>query len=128
MARLDASIQSGVVFRYAQRVNGRVVSAATLTAQNQARAASMMSATKSLSNKLGVVSGAVIVGDVLYNSEIKASHGINAVMAGISFTGVGAVVAGVWFVADFGTGLVTGTTISDRIDSSIGGALIDWDW
>ncbi len=54
-------------------------------------------------NRLGVAGGLVIAGDVLYNSEVKASHAINAVMTGIAFTGWGAHVAGIWFVADFGT-------------------------
>jgi RHS repeat-associated protein len=83
---------------------------------------------KGFGNKLGVVGGVVIAGDILYNSEIQASHGINAIMTGIAFTGWGAPVAGIWFVADFGTGLVTGRSISDRIDSSVGSPLVDWDW
>ena len=35
-----------------------------------------------------------------------------AFMTGIAFTGWGAPIAGVWFVADFGTGLITGSSIS----------------
>lgn len=81
---------------------------------------------KVVGKRLGVVGGALIVGDVLYNSEIQASDGINAIMTGIAFTGWGAPVAGVWFAADFGTGLVTGQSISDRIDSSIGSPLVNW--
>jgi hypothetical protein len=37
------------------------------------------------------------------SGELKLSQGINLGMAGISWTGFGSVVAGVWFVADFGT-------------------------
>ena len=58
---------------------------------------------RSLSTKFGIASGALLLADVGLSGELKPSHGINAVMIGISFTGVGAVVAGVYFVADFAT-------------------------
>lgn len=124
----DAAINSKHAYRYAQRINDRVVSAAELTATNQAKALKLLNVSKSIGNKLGVAGGLVIAGDVLYNSEVKASHGINAVMTGIAFTGWGAPVAGIWFVADFGTGLITGKSISNRIDSGVGAPLEDWDW
>jgi len=44
-----------------------------------------------------VAAGLVIAGDALYHSEVKASHGINAVMTGIAFTGWGAPVSGAWY-------------------------------
>lgn len=47
--------------------------------------------------------GALVLADVALSGELKPSQGINLIMAGISWTGVGSVVAGVWFVADFGT-------------------------
>ena len=124
----DAAINSTHTLSYAQRVNGVVKSAAELTAINQARALKVLNASKSIGNKLGVAGGVVIAADVLYNSEIRVSHGINAFMTGIAFTGYGAPVAGLWFIADFGTGLITGTSISERIDSSVGAPLVDWDW
>jgi len=83
-------------------------------------------AAKGFGTKLGVAGGLVIAGDILYNSEIKASNALNAVMTGIAFTGWGAPIAGLWFIVDFGTGLITGTSISDRIDANIGS--IDWTW
>jgi len=49
-------------------------------------------------------------------------------MTGIAFTGWGAPVAGLWFVADFGTGLFTGRSLSDRLNSRAGAPLVDWDW
>jgi len=124
----DAAINSKHAYRYARRINGRVVSAAELTATNQAKALKVLNVSKSIGNKLGVAGGLVIAGDVLYNSEVKASHGINAFMTWIAFTGWGAPVAGIWFVADIGTGLITGKSISDRIDSGVGAPLVDWDW
>lgn len=67
----DAAINSKHVYRYTQRINGRVVSAAELTATNQAKALKVLNASKSIGNKLGVAGGLVIAGDVLYNSESK---------------------------------------------------------
>lgn len=58
---------------------------------------------RGLSTKLGIASGVLILADVGLSGELKPSHGINAFMVGISFTGVGAIVAGVYFGADFVT-------------------------
>ncbi len=85
-------------------------------------------AAKSLSKKLGVVGGVIVAVDVAYNSQINTSDLISATMTGIAFTGWGAPIAGLWFIADFGTGLVTGTSLSNRIDSSVGVPLLDWDY
>ena len=63
----DATINAKHVYWYAQRINGRVVSAAELTAINQAKALKVLIASKSIGNKLGVAGGLVITGDVLYN-------------------------------------------------------------
>jgi len=122
----DAALNSTRSLKYAQRINGSVVSAAELTALRQAKALKVLNASKSLGKKLGIAGSVVILADVLYNSEIKASHGVNTFMTAIAFTGLGAPVAGIWFVADFGTGLITGTSISDRIDANTGS--LDWDW
>jgi len=47
--------------------------------------------------------GALVLADVALSGELKPSQLVNGIAAGISWTGVGSVVAGVWFVADFGT-------------------------
>jgi hypothetical protein len=53
---------------------------------------------------VGVGAGGVLVlVDVAISGEIQPSDWINGSMAAISWTGVGSVVALVWFVADFGT-------------------------
>jgi RHS repeat-associated protein len=83
---------------------------------------------KGLSKKLGVVGGVIVAADVAYNSQVNTSDLISATMTGIAFTGWGAPIAVLWFVADFGTGLITGTSISDRIDSTVGTPLLDWDY
>lgn len=71
--------------------------------------------------------GAVLIGaDILLSGEIKPSHLINGAMLGVSTTGVGTIIAGVWFIADYGTMginyIFTGEAkgISDMIDESIG--------
>ena len=79
-----------------------------------------------IGNIAGVFGGAVIVVDVLVNSEITVSNGINAFMIGISFTGIGAPIAGVWFIADFGMEIFTGRSFSERIDANT--PSLDWDW
>lgn len=49
--------------------------------------------------------GFVMVGaDILLSGEIKPSHGINAFMLGLSFTGYGAIIAAGWVVVDLGVG------------------------
>ena len=64
--------------------------------------------------------------DIAVNKQVKASHIVNGFMTGLSFTGVGSVISGLWFVADLGTQLVTGKSLSDRIDEAVGEPLLDW--
>jgi hypothetical protein len=47
-------------------------------------------------------------------------------MTGISFTGVGSVVSGLWFIADFGTQGICGKSLSDRLDEAVGEPLLDF--
>lgn len=68
----------------------------------------------------------MITTDVIVNKQVKASHVINGVMTGLSFTGVGSVISGLWFVADLGTQLFTGKSLSDRLDEAIGKPIYDW--
>jgi hypothetical protein len=124
----DAKLNSTHIYRYAQRINGSVVSAAELTAAHQSNASRVLNVSKTAGKILGGTGGLVIAADVLYNSEIRASHGVNAFMTGIAFTGLGAPVSGLWFVADFGTGLFTNRSLSDRLDERVGAPLVDWDW
>jgi len=126
--KFDAKILSNHVYKYAQRIDNKVVSAAKLTEQSQEAAKNLIKKTTKLGNKLGYLGGVVTATDIFVNSELKTSHTISIVMTAISFTGVGAIVTGVWFVADVGTGLITGTSISDRIDSAVGAPLVDWEY
>lgn len=85
-----------------------------------------LSKAKALSTKLAVVNTLLIGADIAVNKQVKASHVINGVMTGLSFTGVGSIISGLWFIADLGTQLVTGKSLSDRIDEAVGEPLLDW--
>ena len=68
--------------------------------------------------------------DIAMSGEIKWSNVINTGMAAASFTGVGSIVAGVWFIAGFGTMGINylmgnGTVgLGDMIDEWAGGPII----
>ena len=56
---------------------------------------------RNISTKL-THAGAVLIGaDILLSGEIKPL--INGAMLGVSTTGVGTIIAGVWFIAGYGT-------------------------
>ncbi len=65
---------------------------------------------------LGKLGPGLLLADVAMSGEIKPSHAVNAVLIGASTTGVGAIFAGIYFIADIGTGFVTGSSISERLD------------
>ncbi len=81
---------------------------------------------RQLAGKLTKVGGVLLVADIALSGELKPSQAINAVMLGASTTGVGAIAAGVWFLADFGTMgvnyLINGKAkgLGDMIDESVG--------
>ncbi|WP_202974468.1 RHS repeat domain-containing protein, partial [Chryseobacterium elymi] len=58
---------------------------------------------RSLGTKLTAAGGVLLVADVAMSGELKPSHAINGAMLLASTTGIGSIVAGVWFVADMGT-------------------------
>ncbi len=67
--------------------------------------------------------GILVAADIALSGELKPSHAINAAIIGASFTGVGSVLAGIWFIADNGYGLYSYinnkgfTTYSDKLDN-----------
>lgn len=72
-------------------------------------------------------SGSLVIADIAMSGEFKPSHVINATMIGISGTGFGSIVAGIWYIADYGTGAYNYfftddgfRTLSDVIDEGIG--------
>ncbi|WP_265429940.1 RHS repeat-associated core domain-containing protein [Chryseobacterium sp. YIM B08800] len=88
---------------------------------------------RSLGTKLTVAGGVFLAADIAMSGQVKPSHMINAAMLGASFSGVGSIVAGAWFVADMGTGAVNYLngngfrTLSDVIDQSDWGQSITVD-
>lgn len=85
-----------------------------------------LASARKLSNTL-TKAGFVLVGaDILLSGEIKPSHGINAFMLGISFTGYGAIIAAGWLVIDLSVGgynwLAHGEweSLGDKIDKKLG--------
>ncbi len=70
----------------------------------------------SLLKKAGPI---LLVADVAISREVKPSHVIDAILIGASSTGIGAIVAGAYFITDIGCEFVTGTSLSDRIDKGI---------
>ncbi|MDP2193300.1 MAG: hypothetical protein Q8K36_02080, partial [Alphaproteobacteria bacterium] len=106
-----------IIHRWSKTANGASYWNNTFAKQSRLNNVSKL---KPLSTKLGIVSAGLTVYDVIDSQEIRPSHVINSIMTGASFTGVGAVVAGIYFVADFGTWAVTGKGIGDRLDENYG--------
>jgi RHS repeat-associated protein len=88
--------------------------------------ANKVAGARNLSGKLTKIGGVLIAADIVLSGELKPSHAINAAMLAASTTGVGAIAAGIWFIADFGTMgvnyLLNGEAkgIGDMIDESVG--------
>jgi RHS repeat-associated protein len=84
---------------------------------------------KATGTGLGIVSGAITVGDALYNSELNASHILDATITGVSFIpGFGWAIGGGYFVGDMIHRGVYGYSIGDRLDNAVGGSIYNWDW
>jgi RHS repeat-associated protein len=81
---------------------------------------------RTASNYLAVASLALTVTNVAINSQVNPSDLLNATMAGISFTGVGSLVAGAYFLVDFGFDVKTGQGLGERLDAYVGQPVVDW--
>lgn len=81
---------------------------------------------RSFSNKVAVVSLLVTGYGIATTGVIKPSDALNATMAGISFTGVGSLVLGAYFVTDFGFTIVTGKGLGQRLDEAVGSNYKAW--
>lgn len=58
---------------------------------------------RSIGKVLRKLGFAALGADIFLSGELKPSHAINGGMIGISWTGWGTIVAGIWFIADYGT-------------------------
>ncbi len=78
---------------------------------------------------LSYLDAAITVTDVVYNSQINASHVLSATVTGLSFIPVvGWIIGGGYFVGDMITRGITGQSIGEHLDSSVGVPLYNWDW
>ena len=97
-----------------------------LIKRSQTLQANKVATVRGIGDKLTKAGAVLLVADIALSGELKPSHGINAAMLAASTTGVGAIVAGVWFLADFGTMGVNyllgngAKGIGDMIDESLG--------
>ena len=73
-----------------------------------------------ISQHLTLVSIGLEASEIFVSKEIRPSNGINLLMAGISFTGVGALVAAAYFMADVTVLIATGNSIGDMVNNEIG--------
>lgn len=112
--------KAGVAWRWEKRWGHNLAKA------TRAKQVQTVAKARNLSSKLTKAGGILIVADIALSGEIKPSHAINTAMLGLSTTGLGTIVAGIWFVADFGTMganyLLNGEAkgIGDIIDESFG--------
>lgn len=88
---------AGTAFRWESRWKKN------FSVQNRVKDISKVSKYRNIAGKVTKGSGVLLVADIAVSGEIKPSHVINGAMVGASTTGVGAIVAAVWFVADVGT-------------------------
>jgi hypothetical protein len=85
-----------------------------------------LSSAKTWSNRMATL-GLVTTGiNVAINQAVNPSDGVNAFMCGISFTGVGSLISGGYFVTDFGFRFFTGVSLNERIDAKIEGPVGSW--
>ncbi len=82
---------------------------------------------ENISKKLGFLSGAIILIDVIDDHEVRASHIINGgmiIVAGVPV--VGWMIGGSYFLADIATLAITGNSIGGHIDNAIDEPLMSW--
>ena len=56
-----------------------------------------------MAGKVTKGTGILLGADILISGEVKPSHVINGAMIGASYSGIGSIVAAIWFAADLGT-------------------------
>ncbi|WP_460687435.1 hypothetical protein, partial [Niabella aquatica] len=81
---------------------------------------------RNFSNKVAYASLAVTGYNIISTGEINPSDMLNATMAGISFTGVGSLISGTYFIVDFGFTIFTGEGLGQRLDRAVGSSVQLW--
>lgn len=120
---IAAQEEMKVIYKYGTKIQ----SATNLTYLNKESWNYLSKQVGIVGKEVGKLGYPLILADVAYNSNIKHSHVINATMIAISTTGVGAIVAGSWFILDTGVKIISDKSISERIDEDLFRTpLIDW--
>jgi len=84
---------------------------------------------KATGKLLGVASGLISVGEVMVNSQVKASNLLDVAVTGASMIPVvGWAIGGSYFIADMTTRAITNKSIGDHLNDAVGGPLFDWEW
>ncbi|WP_333615774.1 hypothetical protein [Bacteroides pyogenes] len=115
---------AGTAFRWESRWKKN------FSVQNRAKDISRVTKYRKIAGKVTKGSGILLVADIAVSGEIKPSHVINGAMLGASTTGVGSIVAAIWFAADLGTTginiLISGEAkgLGDIIDEGLSGYCI----
>lgn len=95
--------------------------------QHRVKDISKVAKYRNIAGKVTKGSGVLLAADVVISGEIRPSHIINGTMLGASTTGVGSIVAAIWFVSDLGTMginiLISGEArgLGDMIDEGLSG-------
>lgn len=71
--------------------------------QHRIKDVSKVAKYRNIAGKVTKGSGVLLAADVIVSGEIRPSHFINGAMLGASTTGIGSIIAAIWFAADLGT-------------------------
>ncbi len=118
--------KNGWINRLTRMKNGQLKWNNNIVSKHKSIQLAKVKGVRNISNKLTKLGGVLIVADIALSGELKVSHGINAIALVFAATGVGAPVALVWFVVDFGTMGVNyllgngARGIGDLIDENVG--------
>lgn len=87
----------------------------------------LMKGLNGLGKGLGYAQGAVILADIYYSDQLKASHLLEGAITGVSLIpGWGWAIGGTYFLADLITRGITNQSIGKHLDNAVGGPLRKW--
>ncbi len=74
---------------------------------------------KAWSNRMSTL-GIVVTGiDIAVDGQVRPSHVLNLTLTGLSYTGVGAIAAGLYWGTDIGFEIFTGYSLNERLDQRL---------